>query len=298
VTPTQLVADRHPGYHSTIWARDHANGRPVRLVQHHHAHIASVMGEHGLGADERVIGIAFDGTGYGTDGAVWGGEVLIAGYKSFRRLAHLAYVPLAGGDASVQRPYRMALAHLHAAGVAWDDDLPPVRACPERERAVLQHQLDTGFGCTPTSSMGRLFDAVASLAGVRHAVDYEAQAAMEFERYARGSTLVSRYPVDLDVSAVIRGVVADVRAGVATAEIAAGFHAWAAELIVALAERGRSETTLNVVALGGGVFQNVVLLEAAQKRLDEHGFTVLCPRRLPPNDGGLALGQLLIGAFG
>jgi hydrogenase maturation protein HypF len=207
-------------------------------------------------------------------------------------------VPLAGGDASVQRPYRMALAHLHAAGVAWDDDLPPVRACPERERAVLQHQLQTGFGCTPTSSMGRLFDAVASLAGVRHAVDYEAQAAMEFERHARGSTLVSRYPVDLDVSAVIRAVVADVRAGVATAEIAARFHAWAAELIVAVAERARSETTLNVVALGGGVFQNVVLLEAAQKRLDEQGFTVLSPRRLPPNDGGLALGQLLIGAFG
>jgi hydrogenase maturation protein HypF len=298
VRPTQLVADRHPGYHSTGWAREHAGGRPIRLVQHHHAHIASVMGEHGLGADERVIGIAFDGTGYGTDGAIWGGELLIAGYKSFRRAGHLAYVPLAGGDASVQRPYRMALAHLHAAGVAWDDDLPPVRACPERERTVLEHQLATGFGCAPTSSMGRLFDAVASLAGVRHEVDYEAQAAMEFERYARGSTLESRYPVDVDVSAMIRAVVADVRAGLATADIAVRFHAWVADLIVALAERARAETTLNVVALGGGVFQNVVLLEAAQVRLAKRGFQVLSPRLLPPNDGGLALGQLLIGAFG
>jgi len=298
VVPTQLVADQHPGYHSTGWAREHADGRPIRLVQHHHAHIASVMGEHGLGADERVIGIAFDGTGFGTDGAIWGGEVLIAGYKSFRRAAHLRYVPLAGGDASVRRPYRMALAHLHAAGVPWDDDLPPVRACPDRERTVLEHQLKTGFGCAPTSSMGRLFDAVASLAGVRHEVDYEAQAAMEFERYARGSSLESRYPVDVDVSAVIRAVVADVRAGLATAEIAARFHAWVADLIVALAERARAEAALEVVALGGGVFQNVVLLEAAQARLAERGFQVLCPNRLPPNDGGLALGQLLISAFG
>jgi len=129
---------------------------------------------------------------------------MFADYKGYRRLAQLKYVPLAGGDISVTRPYRMALAHLWAAGLPWDDDLPPVRACPDRERTVLEHQLKTGFGCAPTSSMGRLFDAVASLAGVRHEVDYEAQAAMEFERYARGSSLESRYPVDVDVSAVIR----------------------------------------------------------------------------------------------
>ncbi len=117
VVPEELVADRHPGYRSGAWARSHADGRPVRTVQHHHAHIASVMGEHGLVAGERVIGVAFDGTGYGDDGAVWGGEVLLASYKSFRRAAHLGYVPLPGGDASVLRPYRMALAHLHAAGL-------------------------------------------------------------------------------------------------------------------------------------------------------------------------------------
>jgi hydrogenase maturation protein HypF len=148
--------------------------------------------------------------------------------------------------------------------------------------------------------MGRLFDAVASLAGVRHEVDYEAQAAMELERHAREETAASKYTFEIgpqgtvDVAGVIRAVVADVREEVATAEIAAGFHAAVARLIAALAERARAETGLTVVALGGGVFQNVVLLEAAQARLGERGFTVLRPRLLPPGDGGLALGQLLI----
>ncbi|MDQ6715359.1 MAG: carbamoyltransferase HypF, partial [Actinomycetota bacterium] len=187
VVPEELVADRHPGYRSGEWARNHADGRPVRTVQHHHAHIASVMGEHGLDAGERVIGVAFDGTGYGDDGAVWGGEVLLTSYKSFRRAAHLGYVPLAGGDASVLRPYRMALAHLHAAGLEWDERLTSVQACPAVERGVLVHQFDTGFGCVPTSSMGRLFDAVASLTGVRQTVDYEAEAAIELEGMARAA---------------------------------------------------------------------------------------------------------------
>ncbi|MDJ0346486.1 carbamoyltransferase HypF [Streptomyces sp. H10-C2] len=317
VTPGQLVADRHPGYRSGDWARDHANGRAVRAVQHHHAHIASVMGEHGLGIGENVIGVAFDGTGCGTDGAAWGGEVLIADYKSFRRAAQLAYVPLAGGDASVLRPYRMALAHLHAAGVPWDDDLPPVRACPPRERDVLLHQFDTGFGCVPTSSMGRLFDAVASLAGVRHEVDYEAEAAIELEGLARTAGAGTddpddpgeRYafalmpastgdPVIADPGPVIRAAVADARAGVSRERIAARFHASVAALIADLAVICREQTGLDLVALGGGVFQNALLLEAAQRTLTERGFTVLRPRLLPPNDGGLALGQLLIAASG
>ncbi|WP_078876719.1 carbamoyltransferase HypF [Streptomyces sp. 150FB] len=326
VEPAQLVGDRHPGYRSAGWARTHARGRAVRTVQHHHAHIASVMGEHGLAPGESVIGVAFDGTGYGADGAAWGGEVLIAGYKSFERAAHLGYVPLAGGDASVLRPYRMALAHLHAAGVAWDDDLPPVRACPPKEQGVLRHQFGTGFGCVPTSSMGRLFDAVASLIGVRHQVDYEAEAAIELEGLARSAAPAGaaesagpegadggayafgvrlpdergdvEAPVVADPGPVIRAVVADLRAGVVKEVIAARFHACVAALVADLAEIARGRTGLDVVALGGGVFQNAVLLGAGQRALTERGFTVLRPRLLPPNDGGIALGQLLIAASG
>jgi len=309
VTPTQVVTDAHPGYRSSRWAQDHAAGRPVRTVQHHHAHVASVMGEHGVGAGEQVIGFAFDGTGYGTDGAVWGGEVLIADYKSFRRAAHLAYVPLAGGDVSVLRPYRMALAHLRAAGVPWSTDLPPVTACPPAEQAVLSHQLDTGFGCVPTSSMGRLFDAVASLAGVRHQVDYEAEAAIELEGLARTAQDPGSYefaiggrtesePILADPAPVIRAIVDDVRAQLPRAEIAGRFHRAVTRLVVDLAETARVQCGLDVVVLGGGVFQNALLLEASQRALTERHFTVLRPRLLPPNDGGLALGQILVGAAG
>ena len=310
VRPETLAADAHPAYRSSAWARDHAGGRPVRLVQHHHAHIASVMAEHGVGAGEQVIGVAFDGTGFGADGAVWGGEVLIAGYKSYRRAAHLGYVPLAGGDASVLRPYRMALAHLHAAGVPWTADLPPAAACPAVERDLLARQIDTGFGCLPTSSMGRLFDAVASLTGVCHEVRYEAEAAIRLAGLARagGGTTTGAYafpllihpdrPAVADPGPVIRAVAADVRAGVPAAVIAARFHAAVAALITELAEFCRRQTGLDVVALGGGVFQNTLLIDAALRALRERGFTVLRPRLLPPNDGGLALGQLVVAAAG
>jgi hydrogenase maturation protein HypF len=307
VRPEVLVADLHPDYRSSEWARTHAAGRPVRRVQHHHAHIAAVLAEHGIGADEQVIGMAFDGTGYGADGAVWGGEVLIADYKSYRRAAHLGYVPLAGGDASVLRPYRMALAHLRAADVRWDGDLPSVAACPPAERDVLAHQLETGFGCVPTSSMGRLFDAVSSLAGVRHTAEYEAEAAIVLEGLARSAApgagayqfaVNGGDPAVAEPGAVIRAVAADVRAGVPAAVVAARFHAAVAQLIADLAELCREQTGLDVVALGGGVFQNVLLIAAAERGLGERGFTVLRPRLLPPNDGGIAIGQLVVGASG
>jgi hydrogenase maturation protein HypF len=328
VAPEHLIADQHPGYRSSRWARDTANGRVIRTVQHHHAHIASVMGEHGIGMGEKVIGFAFDGTGYGTDGAVWGGEMLVAAYKSFRRAAHLGYVPLAGGDASVLRPYRMALAHLRSAGAAWDDNLPPLRACPAVERDLLARQFATGFGCVPTSSMGRLFDAVASLIGVRQIVDYEAEAAVELECIAgsgpsagaglspaagagvrptqnRDPGPAYRFdllpgagdePIVADPGSVIRQVASDVLAGLPTQQIARGFHDAVTRLIVDLAEACREQTGLSLVALGGGVFQNALLAEAAEKTLSAKGFTVLLPRALPPNDGGIALGQILVGA--
>jgi hydrogenase maturation protein HypF len=314
VAADSLVADAHPGYRSTAWARRSAAGRPVRTVQHHHAHVAAVMAEHGLDGRDPVIGFAFDGTGYGTDGAVWGGEVLVADYKGFRRAAHLGYVPLPGGDASVQRPYRMALAHLFAAGLAWEPDLVPVQACPPPELGVLAHQLSSGFGTVPTSSMGRLFDAVASLAGVRSVVDYEAQAAIELEglarhdrarnarddtgAYAFGLTGDADSMLVADPAPVIRSVVADRRAGVPVEVVAGRFHRGVVDLVADLADRIRGATGVGAVVLGGGVFGNALLLSGARRRLVERNFTVLTAEQLPANDGGLALGQLLVGALG
>ncbi|WP_227982317.1 carbamoyltransferase HypF [Nocardia spumae] len=305
VRPVRLAADAHPGYRSTAWAHRNAAGRPVRTVQHHHAHIAAVMGEHGLPDTATVTGIAFDGTGFGPDGAIWGGEVLEAGYKGFRRLAHLKYVPLAGGDTSVRRPYRMALAHLHAAGIGWPESIPSVAACPEIERGVLRHQFETGLGCAATSSMGRLFDAVASLAGVRQVVDFEAQAAIELEGLSRGADPGDRvYHFEItdspgaaeaatviDPGGVLAAVVSDVTAGLDAAVVGARFHRAVANLILELARRFAGPDT--TVALSGGVFQNALLLSAARTLLRDNGFHVITHHRLPPNDGGLAFGQLL-----
>jgi hydrogenase maturation protein HypF len=299
VDPDVLVADAHPLYRSTHWAHRNAGGRPVRTVQHHHAHIAAVMAEHGYDGSEQVLGFAFDGTGYGSDAAVWGGELLLANYKGYQRLAQLKYVPLAGGDVSVLRPYRMALAHLWAAGIAWDPDLPPVAACPPDERKVLVRQLETGMGCAPTSSMGRLFDAVSSLVGVRHVVDYEAQAAIELEGLSREvDCRETAYTFDVDNGVIdpaplLHEVVADQRAGVSPGTIGARFHQAVADMIVELADGQKAASP--TVALSGGVFQNALLLRLALKGLQNKGFEVITHRCVPPNDGGIALGQLLVG---
>jgi hydrogenase maturation protein HypF len=270
-------------------------------VQHHHAHIAAVMAEHGL--TEPVIGFSFDGTGYGPDRTVWGGEVLLADYANFRRAAHLDYVSLPGGDSAVKRPYKIALAYLWAAGVPWDEMLPPVAVCPAVERRVIKHQLETGFNAVPTSSMGRLFDAVAALVGIRQTVTYEAQAAIELEAIAAAGvedsyafSYASTNPIQIQVAPVIQDIVADLRLGLPAALIAAKFHQAVADLILQLGLRLREQTGLNQVALSGGVFQNVTLLQAAVQRLQAAGFAVFTPRLVPPNDGGLALGQAMIAA--
>ncbi|MCX4539509.1 carbamoyltransferase HypF [Streptomyces sp. NBC_01565] len=313
VTPALLAADRHPGYRSARWARRNAGARPLIRVQHHHAHIASAMAEHGLDGSARVIGIAFDGTGYGDDGAVWGGEVLLADYAGYERFAHLGYVPLPGGDAAVLRPYRMALAHLRAAGIDWAPELPCVAACPPDELRVLKRQLESNLNCARTSSMGRLFDAVSSLAGVCQLVGYEAQAAVELEAAALsappaeagggyafalrpGAVGGASGPVTADPAPVLAAVVADVRTGTAPALIAARFHTAVAGLVAGLAALARERRDLHTVALSGGVFANTLLSAACSRALRERGFTVLRHHRIPPNDGGLALGQLMVAA--
>ncbi|MFF0429480.1 carbamoyltransferase HypF [Streptomyces sp. NPDC004520] len=310
VRPGLLAVDRHPAYRSTRWAREHAAGRPVVPVQHHHAHVAAAMAENGLDGTRPVIGVAFDGTGYGLDGAVWGGEFLLADYAGFRRFAHLACVPLPGGDAAVRRPYRMALSHLRAAGLAADRALPCARACAPGELPLLERQLERELNCVPTSSMGRLFDAVSSIAGVCQHAGYEAQAAIELEAAALRAPAVAedaRYafrlgsprtgaPLTADPAPLLAAVVADVLDGTPAAVVAARFHRAVARLVRVICAAARGETGVGTVALTGGVFANTVLSSACAEGLREDGFTVLRHRRIPPNDGGLALGQLVVAA--
>ena len=300
IEPEVIATDLHPGYLSTKWAE--RQGLPVVKVQHHHAHIASVMAEHGV--RDSVIGFSFDGTGYGPDGTIWGGEVLVAGYESFERVGHLKATPLPGGDAAVKSPAKMALSYLHTAGIPWNDDLPPVSALPDTERAVLAAQLNRGINTVPTTSMGRLFDAVSAIAGVRQSVTYEAQAAIEFEALidsSEGGThtfaIIERDGLlVIDPSSVLRAMADDVVADEAAGVIAARFHRGVAEMIVETAERVRSRTGLTTVGLSGGVFQNVTLTHATRAALIERDFQVLVHRLVPPNDGGLALGQAVIAA--
>ncbi|MGD2103632.1 MAG: carbamoyltransferase HypF [Anaerolineae bacterium] len=306
IEPKIIAHDLHPGYLSTRYAEEQSAEYDSRFaIQHHHAQVASCMAEHGLAGERPVIGVAFDGTGYGTDGAIWGGEFLIMDYASFRRTAHLKYVPLPGGDAAIRRPYRIALAHLWAAGAAWDEALPPVQATSDEERVVLLRQLERRVNTVSTSSSGRLFDAVSALAGVRQEINYEAQAAIELEALVEdGVEQAYRFDyVDdtspalaIDPAPVLRAVVTDVKAGAPRGTIAAKFHNSVARMIQDVCVRVQEEGGLHEVVLSGGVFQNVALLERTVPLLAEAGFSVYTHHLVPPNDGGLSLGQAVIAA--
>ena len=302
-TAVVLAADKHPTYLSRHWAEQQATAReiPLVLVQHHHAHIASVMAEHGLDGTEPVLGFCFDGTGYGDDGTVWGGEVLLADYHGYERLSHLATVPLVGGDTAVRRPYRLALAHLQAAGLAWDERYPAVQAASDVEQKIVRQALNS----VPTSSMGRLFDAVAALIGVCQTVSYEGQAAMALEALVAGRFGVGPYDgylFALDESAktfsaapVLAQLTTDLTRGVPLPIMAGRFHTAVAQLVADLAQKLRRQTGVKQVALTGGVWQNVTLLSYTVDRLTAVGFDhILTHRLVPPNDGGIALGQAVI----
>jgi hydrogenase maturation protein HypF len=258
------------------------------------------MAEHGLSGP--VIGVAFDGTGYGTDGAIWGGEFLVADYAGFERAAHWGYVPMPGGDRAAREPYRMALAHLLRAFGDWDPRWLPVQAASETERRMIRWQIERDVNAPLTSSVGRLFDAVASLVGVRHRARYEAQAAMELEALADGVTADVPYPLTIAGGAplviepgpIVAAVVRDRAAGTPPPVIAARFHATVAQAVVQVCGRLRRTTGLGRVVLSGGVFQNVTLLTAACRGLGAAGFEVATHHLVPPNDGGLALGQAAV----
>jgi hydrogenase maturation protein HypF len=305
--PARLAADLHPRYVTRNWAEHNAGDPPLDLVQHHHAHVVSLLAEHEM-LGEPIIGVAFDGTGYGCDDTVWGGEILRLGPDShrFTRVGHLAEVPLAGGDAAVRNPWRMALAHLWHARVPWTADMAPVQAADAAELRLLRTQFATGRGCVMTTSMGRLFDAVASLLDVRQRITYEGQAAIELEVLAAAAfhECAARRPelhldVDpdgiLDPTRMLATMVCALGDGAEPAGLAAAFHHAVAVAVTDLVGQVAGHT--RTVGLTGGVFQNVLLLKACRQLLEEADFTVLTHRIVPPNDGGLALGQAAISAL-
>ncbi len=302
VKPEAIAYDLHPNYLASRYAVQRAQNEGLESIgaQHHHAHIAACMAEHGLDGTSPVIGVAFDGTGYGEDGAIWGGEFLVADYAGYRRALHLGYFRLPGGDAAIRHPARIALALLWSLGIEWDARLGSFGDLSPEERATVRTQLERGLNAPDTSSMGRLFDAAAALAGVRQRVNYEAQAAIEFEALATESSEES-YPFDIGSETIgaetaIRALLADVFAGMPLAVISGRFHNGLARMVLESCAKIRTETALNQVVLSGGVWQNITLLRRTLSLLLQAGFQVYLHRAVPTNDGGLALGQAAIAA--
>ena len=294
-----IAHDMHPEYLSTRWAR--AQNLPTVAVQHHHAHLASVLAENQ--SEGKAIGIILDGTGYGTDGTIWGGELLIGDMKWFDRFAWLAPVPMPGGSAAIKQPWRMAVSHLyHAYGKAFTQlDLPVLRQVSSGEMTVLTQMIDKGINSPLTSSCGRLFDAVAAIVGIRDEVTFEAQAAIELEMAAEESTTASKRLEPavmaggaIDTSYLIKEAVEGFMRHEGVQDIAAKFHHHLAELLVAAAVAARRTTGIETVALSGGVFQNRFITKYMLDLLRLEKFTVLQHRELPVNDAGLALGQIMV----
>jgi len=302
VKPEAIAYDLHPNYLATRYALERSERGNIRTigVQHHHAHIASCMAEHRLDGSRPVIGVSFDGTGYGEDGAIWGGEFLIADYKSYQRAFHLEYFPLPGGDASTKKPARTVLALLWSLGLDWDERLASVMEFSEAERSILRTQLEKKINTPLTSSMGRLFDAVAALAGVRQSVNYEGQAAIEFESLADSAEgEVYSFALNQDevqVRSVVEALIKDVMAGIHISKISARFHHGLAEGVRMVVQKMSADSGIREVALSGGVWQNITLLRRTLSLLQEDGLEVYIHRKVPPNDGGLALGQAAIAA--
>lgn len=294
-----VACDLHPDYLSTQWAEEwtHKNGLPLIYVQHHHAHIASCMAENEL--DGEVLGISWDGTGYGTDRTMWGGEFLIASPSGFRRFAHLRTFPLPGGDRAIHEPRRVALGLLYElfGEKAFDMNTPALRAFSHQELRVIRQMLHKGVNCPITSSAGRLFDALASLLGLFQTVSFEAQAAMDVEFQASHPTeqafpfeLRNENHITIDWGPMIEEVVKLRNPEGRIPEIAKRFHLTLVDMMVAVAKRAKNKK----IVLSGGCFQNALLLEFAYQKLSNAGFQVYTHQRIPPNDGGISPGQIFV----
>ena len=312
IEPETVVHDLHPGYLSTEWAKEWARerGLPLIAVQHHHAHVAGCMAEHGL---REAIGLTLDGTGYGTDGRIWGGEVLIARLDGFERFAHLEYVAMPGGDAAVREPWRMAFAALRAADFDVESEqIVKLLGAQASEVRVLRRMVERGINSPMTSTLGRLFDAVAAVVLNRRVVDYEAQAAIELEgiavdepdRFEQGDYVPELHDAEegSGSAAVIRtgkmwkAVLEDLWRGVPASRISARFHAGIAEGFINVAGNARIESGINQVAMSGGCMHNRRLARLLRVGLEAQGFQVFQHAQVSPGDGGLSYGQVAVAA--
>ena len=303
IKPEVIAYDLHPDYMSTRYAKQRAKveNLPAFGIQHHFAHIAACMADNDHPNGAPVIGLSYDGTGYGTDGTIWGGEVLLSTYTAFERRYHLKPVPLPGGDAAVKQPWRVALSWLLAAGVDLDSPLPPIQQVAPQERQTVIGQIKAGINAPLTSSMGRLFDAAAALIGVRQQVSYEAQAAIELEALV-DPEVQEQYEFGLqnaqiDPGPMILQLVEDSLANLPISAMAAKFHNTIAEISLQVCLQIREKEGIDQVAISGGVWQNMVLLGKTIQKLRTAGFKVLTHQQVPANDGGLALGQAAITHF-
>jgi len=304
IPPDIAVVDLHPEYQATKFGKKWAyeNSKPLIEVQHHHAHIASCLLDNKI--DEKVIGVAWDGTGYGADGKIWGGEFLIADLESYQRKAHLQYIPLPGGDLAVKEPWRMGAVYLYDIfGKGFSRlDIAFVKTLDKKRWSIIKNMIDKRVNSPLTSSIGRLFDAVSSILGIRDSINYQGQAAIELEMIAKenGGEFykfdISKniYTYIIDPKNVIESIVEDIKNGTPKQSISSKFHIGLAEMIVKVSNLLREETEVDKVCLSGGVFQNIVLRNETTKRLRKENFKVYNHKKLPPNDGGISAGQVAI----
>ncbi|UCD31769.1 MAG: carbamoyltransferase HypF [Desulfobacterales bacterium] len=302
INPQIIAFDLHPDYLSTRYAQEQQDIKKIE-VQHHHAHIVSAMTENML--DDQVIGLAFEGPGYGTDGTIWGGEVLVAEFGTFSRVAHFSYVPMPGGAAAVKEPWRMAISYLYEGfgDGLWDMDLPLLREVDHGKIKIIVEMMNKKINAPLTSSLGRLFDGVAAIIGIRNKNVFEGQAAMELEMLA-DKNINAVYDYDwlnedrhyIPTEPIIRGIVKDIKQGISPAVISGKFHQTLIHLFVDLCDVIRKETGLNRVVLSGGVFQNAILLNGLIMALEQKHFQVFTQALVPTNDGGICLGQAMVAA--
>lgn len=304
ISPELIAFDLHPDYLSTRYAHYRSDKEGIQTigVQHHHAHIASCMAENNIEENHPVIGVSFDGSGFGTDGHIWGGEFLIATYSDFIRVAHLKYSPLPGGESAIRNPAKTAIAYLWQNHLLNTEDLPCFSYFSKLELRTIYKQLENQINCPLTSSIGRLFDAVSSIIGIRNSINYEGQAAIELEACIDKTVsdsysfevLVNGEQLIIDPRKMIDTIVKDVRFGMNRSIIAARFHNTLTDIVVNICRQISANFGYTTVALSGGVWQNMSLMTKTLQALKIHGFDVIIHSKVPPNDGGISYGQAII----